>query len=305
MKKAPNYFGWISVLCSVMFLFNTCKKHDPGPGSMRCPPAAQWQLVEILWPYSIEINPITGKKRTINGMRHTFIYNADNLPVRHIQFRDPGEAEDNVRGDNFTYNNQCQLVQVFSENAEGPGSYIKKFTYGANNRKLYSLKYEDADDHLFIYLLTDSTVYRYQGNTIQKTTYHLKKGSTDTSTFVYDARQNLISAKLGEYWIGTEQLLQYDKTTNPAVHFNVESFEIDPFTKIDVFGNSEWPAEFLLMMQSPKFSRNNYRLRRNSVEYVYRTSLKAPGNLVDTIVSPRRGNTDVDLRFNFTYGPAN
>ncbi|HEY1201004.1 MAG TPA: hypothetical protein VGE79_08490, partial [Niastella sp.] len=236
------------------------------------------------------------------AMRHTFIYNADNLPVRHMESRDPGEAEDNVRGDDFTYNNQCQLIQVYSGNAEGPGSYIKKFTYGANNRKLYNLKYVD-NNFSGNYILTDSTVYRYQGNTTSRITYHLTKGSTDTATFIYDAWQNLISAKLGEFWIGTEQLLQYDHTTNPAIHFNVESFEIDPFSPIDVFGNFEWPAEFLLMMQSPKFSRNNYLLRRNKVEYVYTTSLNAPGNLVSTILSPRGDDTQPDLQFNFTYGP--
>lgn len=304
MKKAPNYLAWTSVLCSVMFLFNTCKKLDPGPGSMRCPPAAEWQLVEILWLPFLETNPVTGAQINIPGMRHTFTYNDDNLLVSRRQSRDPGEAEDNVRGDYFTYNNQCQLIQVFSQNAEGPGSYIKKFTYGADNRKLYSLKYEDDDDHISVYLLTDSTVYRYQGNTIHKITYHLTKGSTDTATFVYDARQNLISAKLGEYWIGTVQLLQYDKTTDPAIHFNVESLEIDPFRNIDRFGNHEWPLEFLLMMQAPRFSRNNYLLRRNTGEYVYKTSLNMPGNLVSTIFSPRVGGTNRNLQFDFTYAAA-
>jgi hypothetical protein len=264
---------------------------------MPCPPAARWQLLEILWPQFYEPGAVGRPYQP--GMRHTFSYNADNLPVFHLQSRDPGEAEDNVRGDHFSYNNQCQLVQVFSSNAEGPGSYIKKFTYGADNRKLYNLKYVDT---VFQgnYILTDSTVYRYQGNTIRKITYHLKKGSTDTATFVYDARQNLISAKLGEYWIGTVQLLQYDQTTNPAIHFNVESLEIDPFSK------SEWPVEFLLMTQSPRFSRNNYKylLRQNNAEYVYRTSLNVPGNLVETIMSPRGGDSEPDLQFNFTYGPA-
>lgn len=262
---------------------------------MHCPPAAQWQLVGVETFFFLEPDPNTGAEYYIGYTRHAFNYNTGHLPVEHRQGRNLDDPEEVVRIDSFYYNNQCQLDQIISTNYEGPGSYKKNFTYGADNRRRYCLKYLLVGNDQ--YLLTDSTVYRYQGNTIHKITYHLTKGNMDTATFIYDARQNLISAKLGEYGPGTQQLLQYDKAGNPAAHFNVEALELDPYTQL------EWHPEFLLMMQSPRFSRNNYLLRRDTSAYSYNVTLNQQNN-VSVIRSIRGGDTDPDFVQTFSHSPA-
>jgi|ERR1044072_5652054 hypothetical protein len=277
MKKAPNYPGWISAICSALILFNACKKHDPEPCIPR-PPEAQWQLRVIESYFWLE-RPIPNDREPLyDYIYHAFGYNADNLPILHIELTNLDSQDPPwPRVDSFIYNNRYQLIQTISTDLEGVASYKKNFTYGADNRKIYNLKYLLVNGK---YVLTDSTVYRYQENNIRKITYHLIKGGIDTANFLYDAQKNLVSAKLGEYDLVEERLLRYDATTNPARHFNVESLELDPFSR------HEWNPEFLLMMQSPRFSRNNYQLRRNSAEYAYSFTFD-DNNQVKLISSPR------------------
>jgi hypothetical protein len=294
MKRVPNYPGWISVFCTVMLLFNACKKYDHGPGIPK-PPEAQWQLTSLESYFWLE-RPIPPDREPLyDYVLHYFTYNADNLPVMHVQITNLDSPEPpHPRTDSFIYNNRYQLIQTISTDFEGPGSYKRNFTYGADTRKIYNLKYLLVNNQ---YVLTDSTVYHYQENNIRKITYHLIKGGIDTAIFVYNAQKNIVSAKLGEYGFGEEQLLRYDATTNPATHFNIESLELDPF-------RFEWNREFLLMMQSPRFSRNNYQLRRNSAEYVYDFAFD-DNNQLKRISSPRETvDTFQYLYQNFRYTAA-
>ncbi|HEY1201003.1 MAG TPA: hypothetical protein VGE79_08485 [Niastella sp.] len=277
MKAFSKYPAWTSVLCVVMILLNACKKHDPKPCIPR-PPEAQWQLTLIESYFWLE-RPIPNDREPLyDYINHYFRYNADNLPLLHIEVTNlDSPVFPYPRMDSFIYNNRYQLIQTISTDFEGPGSYKRNFTYGPDNRKIYNLKYLLVNGQ---YVLTDSTVYRYQENNIRKIIYHLIKGGIDTAIFIYDAQKNLVSAKLGEYDLVKQQLLRYDASTNPANHFNMESLELYHFNR------HEWNPEFLLMMQSPRFSRNNYQLRRNSAEYVYSFAFD-DNNQVRLISSPR------------------
>lgn len=288
MKRCPH-FGWTLSFLGVMFLFNACKKGDHGPGGPQ-PPEADWLLTSVYSGRHVGPGDWRGE------ILHRFRYDAFNLPVVHEEITDLIDPEAlPSRVDSFFYNSQYQLARIISNSGQ-PGSYKETFTYGANKRKTYSLKYQLNNNSQ--YILTDSTAYRYQGNTIRKITYHFIKPGTDTAIFVYDGSQNLISASLGEYGEDVELLQLYDTTWNPAIYFNVNSLELDPYD------GGLWNTETLLMMQSPQASRNNYLLRRNQVEYTYGISGLTPDRRV-TWIESERGQFEGTLNLRFTYIAAN
>jgi hypothetical protein len=277
------------MLCGVITLFYACKKHDDKPCCETEPPEARWVLNSVLSRY--QYGP-----GVYDDWLHTFSYNTFNKPVRHTETRpdifDPA-PQPILREDSFFYNNKQQLIMIRSIDTRGLDSYKEIFTYGRNDRRLYSLKY--LADNTNQYLLVDSTVYQYPGSTIRKITYHLSKPGTDTAIFVYDQRQNLSSVKIPGYRVQALQL--YDSVRSPATYFNITAFELDPYS------SGGWDIEFLIMMQAPRFSRNNYWQRQDIMPIEYTVSYSAVDSTVVTISSPRENYTEEAVHL-YSYGLA-
>lgn len=286
MKKAPHHLMWTSMLCSVMILFYACKKHDAKPCCEAEPPDVRWILTSML--SRLDLGPGVNDDRS-----HSFSYNAFNKPVRHSEVRQEmigPEAPPVERVDSFFYNNKQQLVMIKSTDTWGRDSYRETFTYGGNDRKTYSLKYLPDDNNQ--YQLADSTIYQYQGSTIRKITFYFSKPGTDTATFVYDQQQNLTSVKLPRH--NLQQLQRYDTVRSPATYFNLTALELDPYPSY------EWDIEFLIMMQTPRFSKNNYWQRQDMIAYEYTVSYSAMDSTVVSISSPRE-NYSVEALHLFGY----
>jgi hypothetical protein len=254
-----------------MFLFYSCKKDIDKPCCEAETEKVPWLLASVLTHH--HIGP--GVHRFD---RHAFYYNSANKLIAHALLG--GTMEDlyplTLRVDSFFYNSQQQIVRIQSKDNRGPHSYRKLFFY-AGNRKARSLRYSQDN------ALLDSTVYRYLNGTVERITYHPGKPAADTAIFVYDQQQNLIRVKIGAYLPDFQELQLYDDVRNPALFLGgLSGLELDPYEK------GEWEDEFLIMMQSPRFSRNNYRLRRTAVtEFTYENGVSAPDTVVTTIQSPR------------------
>jgi hypothetical protein len=271
-----------------MILFYACKKHDIKPCCEAETEKVPWLLASVISHFHIGpgVHQFT---------RHVFYYNSSNKPVAHVIIGGDIENPYPVTGrvDSFTYNSQQQLVRIQSTDPSGRYSYRKVFVYASGNRKSHSLKYSQGN------VLLDSTVYRYMNSTIQKITYHPGKPEVDTAIFVYDQQQNLTRVRIDGYFSGFQYLEQYDTLNNPAVYLGVPSLELDPYYP------GEWEDEFLIMMQSPRFSRNNYGLRRNGRQYFYGVIGSPVDRTVSSISSPIYTDEFVDYYQYLEYQSAN
>jgi hypothetical protein len=298
MKNIPHYFKTLSVIAGVIFILSACKKDPVTTCCTGIPPENKWLLTTIQFRY------FYGFGRYI-ATRHLFEYNKFNKPLVHKEIEDLlNPAHLFIRIDSFYYNSKQQLTRIISADqyaAYHPStSYKETFSYDGSDRKKYSLKYLlSATTNQ--YQLNDSTAYQYVDSTIWKLTYHLTKGKTDTAFFTYNQQKNIVRFKMGEYGSGIQELSLYDQQATPVNYAGVDAFELDPYPSA-----YNWGVEFLLLMQAPQVSRNNYMRRQAAgIEDInYTVNYSMIDSIVGTI-SSHLIEEDAEFSQSYIYTPIN
>lgn len=305
----------IIVFCSALFFLYACSKDPDVPVP---PQKTEWQLTEVA------ITLGSGGTHDFE-QRHLFRYNKFNKPWVYIEYMDynpsppaPSFPHNLGRTDTFYYDHHQRIRTIISTDLwyKGRSSHKKEFLYDAGDRKSTALKYMlDSNKQ---YVLSDSTVYVYQGNTIMKITYRfgdqqLRTPETarftaiDTATFTYDNQGNLTKVR-AKWLVGKEvQLLDYRNDKNPYRLLRVNALDLEPYAATGSVqsGGLNWEQDFQITMQMPMFSKNTYGLYKTEpvqrpTDGVCRVQY---GSLDSMIADIRRADnlTNYDIYQHFEY----
>lgn len=262
------------VFCSVMLVLYACSKEPGCPDCPASPAKVKWLLTEV------DISPYPAPNNA-DRQKHRFQYDQFNRLYIYKQFRSnprnfPPPLPRLGRIDTFHYDNRQRITAIVSTDiGRGRSSHKKEFQYDAAGRRNTALKYMlDSNRH---YVLSDSTVYLYQDNTIMKVRYHFGEVNSrtgarnparltgiDTAVFTYN-QGNLVAVKAP--WLSEEvQLENYQPDTNPYLLLGMDAIELEPYTTIEGTGVlSNWPEDLMITMQAPRFSKNNYGFFRMGI----------------------------------------
>jgi hypothetical protein len=261
MKKRSVFLKTLPVLLVVACMCNACRKESNPPR----PAHIHWLLNSVF--LSFFDDPVLGGGGQSYQQWHRFAYNEYKKPWLHM------EADiyfNYTRLDTFFYDNRQRLIEISSNfsplSAKNKVMQRKVFRYDALSRRISALKYI-LDTTSYQYRIADSTAYLYQDTTIFKIIHHIWStdaykpnpvpGTIDTAFFVYNRQGNLVKAKVkyGSYNV-LSVFTQFDNAPNPFQSLGVEALELEPLD------DAEWYKPFFdkfrLMMEMPRFSKNNY-----------------------------------------------